>query len=79
MPLKNRYPDELKNKFLECILEPSFNEILIFKTQSKGNEKNSYQKLKRSPMERHMQTTETYSKYFEGHRRLCQSEESECM
>jgi hypothetical protein len=39
----------------------------------KGNEReNSYQKLKRSPMERHTQTND-------GHRCLYQSEEGECI
>ena len=40
---------------------------------------NFYQKLKRSPMERHTQTHGNYTKYFDGHRHLSQLEESECM
>ena len=46
-------------------------------TENKGKEsENSYQKLKRSPEDRH---TETKLKYFDGHCRPSQSEQSECM
>ena len=44
-------------------------------TQNKRKEgENSYQKLKRSPEERHMQTHGNLFKMFDGHRRLSQSE-----
>ena len=33
---------------------------------------------KRSQIERHTQTHGNYSQYFDGHRRLSQSEESKC-
>ena len=53
----------------------SFPTIIVM-SQNKGKEReNSYQKLKRSPEERHM---ETKSIYFDCHRRLSQSLESEC-
>ena len=46
-------------------------------TQNKGKEsENSYQKLKRSPRDRH---TKTVSRYFDRHSRLYQSEESKCL
>ena len=53
---------------------------MTISTQNKEKKREkSYQKLKRSPEEWHTQTPETYSKYFDGHRHLSQSEESECM
>ena len=42
LPLKSRFPNELKNKFLECILDPCFIEILIFKTDDLYIEINYY-------------------------------------
>ena len=46
-------------------------------SQNKGKEsENSYQKLKRSLEDRHM---ETVSRYFDRHGRLYQSEESKCL
>ena len=50
---------------------------IICETQNKGKEReNSYQKLKRSPKEWHNQTHGSLIKYFDGHRRLSQSEEN---
>ena len=41
---------------------------------------NFYQKLKRSPEEWHThKRMETYLKYFDGHKRLSQSEENKCV
>ena len=50
------------------------------KTQNKGKEsENSYQKLKRSRWTGTRKHTVTKSKYFDGHSRLSQSKEGECM
>ena len=49
-------------------------------TQNKGKENgNSYQKLKRSRWTDIRKHTVTKLKYFNGHGRLSQSEEGECM
>ena len=51
--------------------------IYIYKTQNKGKE-NSYQELKRSPKERHMQTYRNLIEIFRRSQTFSQSEESEC-
>jgi hypothetical protein len=49
-------------------------------TQYKGKKReNSHQKLKRSLEQSTSKHTENYLRYFNGHRHLSQSEESECM
>ena len=49
----------------------------VWKSQIKGKEsENSYQKLKRSPKDRH---TQTVLRYFDWHGRLSQSDESKCL
>ena len=50
-------------------------EVRISQNNGKESE-NSYQKLKRSPKDRH---TETVSRYFDRHGRLFQSEKSKCL
>ena len=49
----------------------------VRKSQNKGKEsENYYQKLKRSPRDRH---TKTVLRYFDWYGRLSQSEESKCL
>ena len=49
-------------------------------TQNMGKEReNSYGKLKTSPEKGTHKHTEIYSKYFDDHKYLSQSEESKCM
>ena len=60
-------------------LEPMF----LYKhtrIQNEGKEsENSYQKLKRSLLDRHTKTHGNLNKFFDGHGRLSQSTESEHM
>jgi hypothetical protein len=57
------------------------NHIMFILTQNKGKEsEKNLPKIEEITVDRHTNThMETKSKYFEGHDRLSQSEESKCM